>query len=79
MKKSWALRISVVLCALMVLAMGSWWMWRVCYSAGQLRAANEAGDAAKVCRLLGWGAGSGPPCGKQSKIRFRVDFESANV
>ena len=54
--KHWLLRISVVLCALVVVTTGSWWSWREWYSADQIRAAKEAGDAEKVCRLLRWGA-----------------------
>ena len=50
------LRISVVLSALAVLAMESWWGWREWYSAEQINAARDAGDAEKVCRLLRWGA-----------------------
>ena len=55
MKKPF-LCIAVVLSALAVLVMGSWWAWREWYAAEQVRAAKEAGDAAKVCRLLRWGA-----------------------
>ncbi len=54
--RRWALRISVVLCVLVVVAGGSWRVWRTWYSADQIHAAQESGDATKVCRLLRWGA-----------------------
>jgi len=50
------LRIAVVLCALAVVLTVTWRVWREWYSADEIRAAQEAGDAAKVCRLLRWGA-----------------------
>ena len=54
--KRWLLRIAVVLSALAVAASGSWYIWREFYSADHFRAAKEADDAAKVYRLLRWGA-----------------------
>ena len=50
------LRIAVILSALAVLAMGSWWGWREWYSADQLRAAVLEKDAEKTRSLLRWGA-----------------------
>ena len=54
--KKWALRVSVILCALALLATGSWWVWRTGYSADHVRSAKEAGHAENVYRLIRWGA-----------------------
>ena len=50
--KTWLLRISVVLCALTLLAVGSWWGWmRIC-SGRQLLNALDAPNPAKARFLL---------------------------
>jgi len=54
--KCWVLRVTVVLCALAVVCVGSWWAWRTWYSPAQIRAAMQAHDAARVRLLLRWGA-----------------------
>ena len=58
--KRWLLRVSVLLCALAVLAVGGWWAWREWFSAEQFRAAMaegiETGDFSKAERLKPWGA-----------------------
>jgi len=50
--KRWLLYIAVLLSVLTV-TWGAWWYW---YSADQLSSAVNAGDAAKVCRLIRLGA-----------------------
>jgi len=47
---------ATVLAALMVVACGSWWVWRVFYSGYQLTAAMEANDEEEVLTLVRWGA-----------------------
>ena len=62
--KKHLLRIAVVLCALAVLAVGTWWVWRAYYSAEQFRAAVKegiaSGDFSRAERLKAWGADTGP-------------------
>jgi len=48
--------LATVFAVLMVVASGSWWVWREYYSADQIHAAKEAKDVAKVSTLLLWGA-----------------------
>ena len=50
------LRIAVVLCALALLAVGSWWVWREWWAVGQLQAAMIANDVERVGLLLRLGA-----------------------
>jgi len=54
--KRWLLRVSVVLCALAVLATGSWWGWREFYSAQVLLETVKNNDREGARRLLAWGA-----------------------
>ena len=58
--KRWLLRVSVVLCAMVVVAVGAWWMWREWWSAEQFRAAVakgiKTGDFNWAERLKKWGA-----------------------
>ena len=54
--KRWVLRVSVVLCALAVLAAGSWWVWRVTVSAEQVGLALYSDDVDRARFLLRWGA-----------------------
>ena len=53
--RRWLLRVSVVLCALAVLAGGSWWAWREWWSAEHLLAAIEANNTKHAMDLLAWG------------------------
>jgi len=50
------LRIAVVLCALVVVLIGAWWVWRTWWSAEQLQAAITANDPERVKLLVRWGA-----------------------
>ena len=54
--KRWLLRISVVLCLLACMTMGSWWVWRIWYAADQLQAAITADDVGQVRFLIRFGA-----------------------
>ena len=54
--KRWLLRIAVLLSALAVLSVGSWWMWRKWYAAKQLQAAITADDVPQVKFLIRFGA-----------------------
>ncbi len=58
--KRWLLRVSVVLCALAVLAVGGWWAWREFWSADQFGKAVAEGDFSRAERLKAWGADTGP-------------------
>ena len=54
--KRWFLRIAVVLCALALLAVAGWWVWRQWYSADQIRAAIWNHDMDRVSLLIRLGA-----------------------
>ena len=54
--KKWLFRIAVILCALLVLAVGGWWGWREFYSADQIWAAMDSGDAERIATSIRWGA-----------------------
>jgi len=63
MKRS-VLRVSVVLCVLVVVALGTWWAWQAFWSADQFRAAVMEGigsvDFSKADKLKAWSADTGP-------------------
>ncbi len=64
--KRWLLRIAVVLSALMVLATGGWWMWRVVWSGEYLWNALKKGDADRT--RLAFALGADPNARNQEGI-----------